>query len=250
MFVFSSCKVVNVPVSFMTSFFDIFQGQCLPLQWWNNVCTASRSTLSWCRPSGTKFYSCHDTRSSHKWADILTGYSCWDSYAGTATPNNAHYQGVSRDSKLPLLNINKFLMFWPVLILLIQDLFWNVNFFFRLLLTLLVLATDWKKWSHDDKQFLAIVCSTAVANSSKVVSSRQILFICWTLLYNISWIVSGSAKLNKLANKLWSTFHGRRFIHHTIMKFVIMWSIYWICDLNQQSANGLRKAIATDIWDQ
>lgn len=143
MFVFP-CKVVNVLVSFMTSFFDIFQGQCLPLQWRNDVCTASRSTLSWYKPSGTKFYSCHDTRSSHKWADILTGYPCWDSYAGSATPNNTHYQGVSCDSKLPLLNINKFLMFWPVLILLIQDLCWN-GFFFRLLLAPLVLATDWKK---------------------------------------------------------------------------------------------------------
>lgn len=159
----------------MTSFLDIFQGQCLSLQWWNNVCTTSRSSLSWCRPSGTKFYSCHNTRSSHKWADILTGYSCWDSYAGTATPNNAYYQGVSRDSKLPLLNV----------------LACSHTIFFRLVLAPLVLTTDSKKkWSHDDKNFLAIVYSTAVSNSSKVASLRQILFICWTLLYNVSWIVS------------------------------------------------------------
>ena len=79
----------------------ILQGQCLSLQWWHNVCTASRRTLSWRWPSGTKFYLCYYTRSSHKWTDVLTSYSCWDNHAGTATPNNTHHQGISCNSKFP-----------------------------------------------------------------------------------------------------------------------------------------------------
>jgi len=40
---------------------------------------------------------------------------------------------------------------------------------------------DSKKWSHYDKHLLATVCSTAVANSSKAPSSRQILSLRWIL---------------------------------------------------------------------
>ena len=80
--------------------------------------------------------------------------------------------------------------------------------------------------------YLSTVCSTGVANSLKVASSKQILSMWWVLhllnshtflpsLHNIS------AKLNKLAKRLWSTFcNGRRFAYHTIMKFVITWSLF------------------------
>lgn len=92
----------------------VFQGQCLPLQWWNNVCTASNGTLYRRRPTGTEFHSCLDARGSHKPADVPTGYSCWDDHAGTTTPNNAHNKSISCNSKF-ICSVSKCYTMFPPL---------------------------------------------------------------------------------------------------------------------------------------
>jgi len=71
---------------------------------------------------------------------------------------------------------------------------WKFYGIFRPFQVLLVSATDWKKWSFRAKCLLTTVCSTAVANSSKVASRRQIVSMWWilhllSLLCNIYRIV-------------------------------------------------------------
>jgi len=73
--------------------------------------------------------------------------------------------------------------------------------------------------------------------------------------HNMNCILLDSAKHNKLANKLWSTFpDGRK--DSLITQSWNLWShddlTFWICEWNQimLCAAAWKKAISTDIWDQ
>lgn len=132
---------------------------------------------------------------------------------------------------------------------------------FSLFQTPLVIHVIKWKCSRDDKHLLAWmvkVCGIAVANFSKVPSSRQISFMRWILhLSNSSLkqildcILLESARLDKLANKLWSNFStAEKLGDH---ESVTMWSALsgiTSMKLTARPTPWRKKAILTDIWDQ
>ena len=116
-----------------------------------------------------------------------------------------------------------------------EDVCWN-GFFFRRLHAPLV--------SPSQSNILCLVQFTSqprMANSAKVARSGGILPKQWTLhrsqsslQHILDCILLESAKLNKLANKLWSNYlDGRRFTDHMIMKFVITRPLFWYLWMKQ-----------------
>jgi len=137
-------------------------------------------------------------------------------------------------------------------LVLIPDICWN-GFFSGRFTHCWFHSCDFKKSSRDNKHLfaqMAKVCSTVVANSSKVPSSRQILIHAmnfaspkvFSVTYILECILLESVKLNKLGNKLWSNFPNGRdslitqsWIHHHMITF-----LNHVNETNR-ACNGLNK---------
>jgi len=105
---------------------------------------------------------------------------------------------------------------------------------------------------------LVTVCSTAVTNYSKGRMFKQILSMWWifqlsksSLWHILNCILLERAKLNKLANQLWSTFPNSR-----ISLITQSWHLsscdhfFLICEWNQRCVQWPEKEVtSTDIWD-
>ena len=154
------------------------------------------------------------------------------------------------------------------------------NCFFRWSQTPLVWALDSKRWPQDDKHLLPTVCSTAVANSLKVPTSRQILPMRFASLklFSVAYLelyLGRKFKTQKIENKLLSTFpysvgtktwqlrdakrdiietgfnqsseHEASSSRRENVKCIVMWISWWI--INTLKVSWCQGIIATTARD-
>jgi len=108
---------------------------------------------------------------------------------------------------------------------------------------------------------MAKVCSTAVANSSKVPSSRQILIHAmnfasaevFSVTYILECILLESVKLNQFETNCEATSPTADIHSSHSHEFIITWSLFWIMWMKPtgRATAWIKKPIScSDVWDQ
>lgn len=99
-------------------------------------------------------------------------------------------------------------------------------------------------------------CCNSNFSKGKLIFCMRWMFQCRTLLYNVSWIVSclkGRYSTNLQTNC--EAPYPTALIRHTIVKFVITWSLFWITWMKTTvlACYGLEKGhlnnIAHFVWE-